>query len=236
MKEDSAIVVKRCEKKFKIGPEDRIRLLKAFGIILTPDIYSGQFGYTVRTIYFDSINNTDYFNKLFKAQKRKTIRIRTYNSGSPNAKFEIKFKRGENQVKKTVIIAKEDALAMINRNFSVLLKYNDPIAHYGYKIMSAGLYRPVSYIQYDRRAFTHQHFNTRITLDNHIIYSNLSFNLFDSELKHYKPITTNNTILEVKYERFLLPYLQDLILSCEHLGKPPSKFGTSREIVKEYYC
>ncbi|HYH02135.1 MAG TPA: polyphosphate polymerase domain-containing protein [Bacillota bacterium] len=236
VKKASTIVVQRCEKKYAIGMEDRIRLLEAFNVLLTPDIYGGKFGYIVRSIYFDSINNNDYLNKIYKASERKNIRIRTYNADSPIAKFEIKFKRGDNQVKKSITISKEDALAMINRDFSVLLKYENPTAQYGYKIMKAGLYRPVSFIQYDRRAFTHRDFNTRITLDNHVLYSNHSFNLYNPDLDLCTPILSNNTVLEVKYEKYLLPYLQDMILGCEHLGKPISKFGTSRKIVTSYYC
>jgi hypothetical protein len=236
MGDGSTIVVHRCEQKFAIGIADRIRLLEAFNVLLTPDVYGGKFGYVVKSVYFDSINNTDYLNKLYKARERKKIRVRTYNSNSPSAKFEIKFKTGDDQVKKSVAISKEDALAIINQDYFVLLKYDNPTAHYAYKVMSAGLYRPVSFIQYDRRAFTHRDFNTRITLDNHILYSNRSFNLFDPELDLCTPIMTNNSVLEVKYEKYLLPYLQDMILSCEHVGNPPSKFGTSRKIVKRYYC
>jgi hypothetical protein len=236
MRNDSTIVVRRCEKKFAISMEDRIRLLDLFQVLLTPDTYGGKFGYIVKSIYFDSITNMDYLNKIYKAPERKTIRVRTYNSNSSGAKFEIKFKRGEDQVKKSVTISKEDALAMTERDFSVLLKYDNPTAHYGHEIMTAGLYRPVSFIQYDRRAFTHRDFNTRITLDNHILFSNQSFHLFEPELDLCTPVMSNNSVLEVKYEKYLLPYIQDLILSCEQLGKPISKFGTSRKIVKRYYC
>jgi hypothetical protein len=236
MENSSTMVVHRCEKKFAVGMEDRIRLLDAFNLLLTPDVYGGKFGYIVRSVYFDSITNTDYLNKIHKAPARKTIRVRAYNANSPNAKFEIKFKGGERQVKKSVTISREDALAMLKQNYEVLLKYDDLTAHYGYKIMTAGLYRPVSFIQYDRRAFTHRNFNTRITLDNHILYSNQSFNLFNPELDFCTPIMTNNSVLEVKYEKYLLPYIQDMILSCERLGKPVSKFGSSRKIVKRYYC
>lgn len=236
VKRASTIVVQRCEKKYAISMADRIRLLEAFNILLTPDVYSGKFGYLVRSIYFDSINNKDYLDKFYKASERKNIRIRTYNSDCPIAKFEIKFKRGDYQVKKSITINKEDALAMIDRDFSVLLKYDNPTARYGYRIMTAGIYRPVSFIQYDRRAFTHRDFNTRITLDNNVLYSNHSFNLYNPELDLCTPILSNNTVLEVKYEKYLLPYIQDMILSCEHLGSPISKFGTSRKIVTSYYC
>jgi hypothetical protein len=236
MSNKSTIVVHRCEKKFAIGIEDRIRLLDAFNILLTPDVYGGQFGYIVRSIYFDSINNKDYLDKIHKARERKKIRVRTYASDSPIAKFEIKYKTGDDQVKKSVSIDREDAVALINQDFSVLLKYDNSTASYGYEIMKAGLYRPVSFVQYDRRAFTHRDFNTRITLDNHILYSNQFLDLFNPQLDLCRPIMTNISVLEVKYEKYLLPYLQDMILSCEHLGKPPSKFGTSRKIVKRYYC
>jgi hypothetical protein len=236
MGKDATIVVHRCEKKFAIGFEDRIRLLEAFNILLTPDVNGGKFGYVVRSTYFDSIDNIDYLNKINKVRERKKIRLRVYNSGASTAKYEIKFKTGDDQVKKSVTITKEDALAIINQDFSVLLKYENPTAQYGYKIMTAGLYRPVSFIQYDRRAFTHRDFNTRITLDNNVLYSNRALNLFAPQLGHCTPVMSNNSVLEVKYEKYLLPYIQEMILSCEHLSKRISKFGTSRKIVKKYYC
>ncbi len=233
---NSTMVVRRCEKKFAIGPEDHVRLLQAFHTLLTPDVNGGEFGYTVRSVYFDTMSNTDYFDKIYKARVRKTIRLRTYNSDSSVTKLEIKYKWGENQVKKSVVISKEDARALIDRNWEVLLKYNDSTAFDGYQKLKAGVYRPVSFIQYDRRAFTHRDFNTRLTLDNHVLFSNESFNLFKPDLDFCTPVMTHNSVLEVKYERFLLPFLQDLILSCELLGKPISKFGTSRRIVQRYYC
>jgi hypothetical protein len=236
MGNNATLVVHRCEKKYAIGLEDRIRLLHALNILLTPDVYGGRFGYVVKSTYFDSIDNIDYLNKLNKVRERKKIRIRTYNSGASTAKFEIKFKTGDDQVKKSVTITKEDALAMLNRDFSVLLKYDNPTARYGYKIMTAGLYRPVSFIQYDRRAFIHRDFNTRITLDNNVLYSNRDVNLFTPQLGLCTPVMSNNSVLEVKYERYLLPYIQEMILSCEHLSKKISKFGTARKVVKKYYC
>ena len=67
------------------------------------------------------------------------------------------------------MISKEDAQRLLKRDFTALLNYDSDVAGYAYDLMTSRLYRPVSLIEYDRRAYTHENFNTRITLDNHLI-------------------------------------------------------------------
>lgn len=102
--------------------------------------------------------------------------------------------------------------------------------------MVSGSYRPVSLILYDRKAFVHEYFSTRVTLDNNIRYSNSDFDL----LKNNKNLTYTdydyNSVLEVKYDRFLLPQLQDIINNCNFNGDPASKFGASRRMAMYYWC
>ena len=45
--------------KILLSLQDRLFLLDALDHILTPDAYGGYDGYTVRSVYFDSITNED---------------------------------------------------------------------------------------------------------------------------------------------------------------------------------
>lgn len=115
------------------------------------------------------------------------------------------------------------------------MKYHNPISQYAYDLMTTRLYRPVSLIEYDRRAYTHENFNTRVTMDNNLRFCEFNYDLFARHLNFKSAMPKEQTILEIKYDRFLFKQIQDVLSKCDLSKKPPSKFGTSRQILKEYY-
>ena len=72
--------VSRKEVKYLLSLQDRLFLLDALDHILTPDAYGGYDGYTVRSVYFDSITNEDYIDKKRGADEKKRIRVRIYHT------------------------------------------------------------------------------------------------------------------------------------------------------------
>ncbi len=228
--------VSRKEVKFLVSSTDRVYLLNSLSQILVPDKYGDYNGYKTRSIYFDSIDNEDFREKQIKTEKRKRIRVRIYNEEDKFAKFEIRRKHFERELKESITITKEDAIRLINREYSVLLNYKDnPLYEYAFNLMKSKSYRPVSMVEYDRRAFTHEFFNTRVTLDNNLRFTNFNYDLFNKNINFQKGLPGDKSILEVKYDRFLFQQLQDVLSKCNFVGKPPSKFGTSRQLLNTYY-
>lgn len=228
--------VSRKEVKFLVSSTDRVYLLNSLSQILVPDKYGDYNGYKTRSIYFDSIDNEDFREKQIKTEKRKRIRVRIYNEEDKFAKFEIKRKHFERELKESITITKEDAIRLINREYSVLLNHKDnPLYEYAFNLMKSKLYRPVSMVEYDRRAFTHEFFNTRVTLDNNLRFTNFNYDLFNKNINFQKGLPGDKSILEVKYDRFLFQQLQEVLSKCNFVGKPPSKFGTSRQLLNTYY-
>lgn len=229
---NNKLTVHRSELKYLIGLDDRLKLLQFLDSMLIPDAYGGYAGYTVRSIYFDGVDDQDYYEKMNKSDFQKRVRIRSYSPDDKTAKFEIKKKWARNQIKDSLIVSREDALEMINGNFEVLKKYSGETAELGYEICTTMNYRPVSMVEYKRRAYTHPQFQTRITLDSELRYTNFDDGLFDEDSPNYINVTDlSETILEVKYEKFLLPYLQDALTSLNLKKCPISKFGSSRSIL-----
>ncbi|NGT49201.1 polyphosphate polymerase domain-containing protein [Clostridium perfringens] len=228
--------VSRKEVKFLVSSTDRVYLLNSLSQILVPDKYGDYNGYKTRSIYFDSIDNEDFREKQIKTENRKRIRVRIYNEEDKFAKFEIKRKHFERELKESITITKEDAIRLINREYSVLLNYKDnPLYEYAFNLMKSKSYRPVSMVEYDRRAFTHEFFNTRVTLDNNLRFTNFNYDLFNKNINFQKGLPGDKSILEVKYDRFLFQQLQEVLSKCNFVGKPPSKFGTSRQLLNTYY-
>lgn len=228
--------VSRKEVKFLVSLTDRIYLLNSLSKILTPDKYGDYNGYKTRSVYFDSIDNEDFTQKLVKTEKRKRVRLRIYNTTDTFAKFEIKRKHLDRELKESITISKEDAIKLINGDYSILLNYkNNPLSNYAFNLMKTHNYRPVSMVEYDRRAFTHENFNTRITLDNNLMYTNFHYDLFNEDINFKQAMPKDQTILEVKYDRFLFYQIQEILSKCNFIGKPPSKYGTSRQLLNKYY-
>lgn len=229
------LAVSRKEIKYLISLPDRLYLLEALNQLLIPDAYGGYNGYTVRSVYFDSMCNEDYRDKKEHADEKKRIRVRVYHPDDKKAKFELKRKSYGRELKESVVISREDAARLLKREYSVLLNYESDTARYAYDLMTTRLYRPVSLIEYDRRAFTHSNFNTRITLDNNLRYCDFCCDLFSHHLNFKSALPTDETILEIKYDRFLFRQIQEVLAQCDLTRKPPSKFGSSRQLLKNYY-
>lgn len=227
--------VSRRELKYMVSLTDRVYLLNALSQILTPDAYGDYNGYTVRSMYFDSISNEDYMDKVLKNEKKKRVRLRIYTTKDTVVKFEIKRKLFGRELKETITISKEDALELIDGNYSVLLNYGSDISEYAYNLLSTENYRPVSIVEYDRRAFTHNNFNTRITLDNNLRSNTFSTDFFSDKINFNNLLPLDKTILEVKYDRFLFSQVQDVLNNCDFCEQPPSKYGSCRQLLQNYY-
>ncbi len=229
------ISVLRKEMKSLINLEDRMYLIENLDKMLTPDTYGGYNGYTVRSLYFDSRSNQDFNDKLVKSSEQKRIRMRIYTIYDETAKIELKRKSSGRQKKVSLVIQKEDALKLVECDFSVLKKYESETAGYLYEVMTTHDYRPVSIIEYDRRAYTHRDFSTRITLDSNLRYTDFDYNLYSENLNFKKVMSAEKTILEVKYSKFLFSQIQYLLSRIDMSKKPMSKYASSRNLLTNYY-
>ena len=85
--------VTRSELKYWISYQDSLLLQDEMAKLLSYDSYSENGFYRVKSLYFDSINNIDYMEKLAGTEKRK-IRLRIYDEDADFAKLELKQKEG----------------------------------------------------------------------------------------------------------------------------------------------
>lgn len=234
MQTQNVLAVSRKEVKYMLSLPDRLFLLGALDQMLIPDAYGDYNGYTVRSVYYDSITNEDYWDKQEGKDEKKRVRLRVYHPEDEFAKLELKRKSFGRELKESVIVTRQDAQSLLKQDYSVLTHYDNPTARYLHDLMRTRLYRPVSLVEYDRRAYTHPNFNTRITLDNNLRYCPFCHDLFRKNLNFQEALPKDKTILEIKYDRFLFRQIQNVLRQCDLTQSPPSKFGSSRKILK--YC
>ena len=130
----------RHEYKYVLPYGEMLSLRTKFNELL--EIDRSYDGYMIRSLYFDSVNDDDYYDKLGGELERKKIRLRIYEPDGELVKLELKAKHDYHQLKESLIINKEDAKELIKGNYGSLLNYKDDLANRLYVIMMKVYYRP----------------------------------------------------------------------------------------------
>ena len=220
--------VLRQEKKYLMSYEQFRKLDNTFEKVLHPDPHNGVMGYAVRSLYFDTLQERDFYEKEDGLEIRRKIRLRTYDPASDFAMLEMTQKQGDNQKKRSLRVSREDAIELSQGRYGCLLGYEDPFAKECYGLMTMMLYRPKSIVEYQRKAYIASENKTRITFDFDIKATESDFRIFAPDLNQNPVMDKYLVVMEVKYSGFMLSYIKKMV-SLE--GKSPlsvSKYSLSR--------
>ena len=223
------LTVLRREEKYALSIEEAICYANRFAQLMMSDQFSKNGKYVVRSLYFDTMDDKDFHDKLNEQNQRRKVRLRIYSPDDQYAKLELKQKENVYQKKRSLSIRKEDALALIDGNYSVLLSYKDPFADEMFTIMSGEFYRPKSVIEYQRQALIARENSIRITFDSCIQATEYNFDLFSPSLPLYPVLGANKAILEIKYNHFLPAYLSDILSQIDRRSITASKYCMGRQ-------
>lgn len=224
--------VLRKEKKYLINSIQVNKLSMMLANVLHEDEHNKNDGYSIRSLYFDSIDDRDYQDKEDGVEVRRKIRLRCYGSNAEYAMLEMKQKQGDNQKKRSLKMEKEDAKELIRGNYGILLKYSNPFASECYALMNMECYKPKAVLEYKRKAYIAKENNIRITIDSNIIATESCFDIFSDNLLQNSVYNPYLAVLEVKYNGFLLSYIKDVINNCNEIQTSVSKYILSRTISK----
>lgn len=224
------LAVMRREEKYLLTLREALQCASRFEKILMPDAYSQNGGYQIRSLYFDTVDDRDFHDKLTEQNCRQKVRLRIYSTEDQRVKLELKQKENVYQKKRSLSITREDALALIDGRYSVLLNYGDPFACEMFAILSEGCYRPKTIVEYSRRAFMAKENNIRLTFDSGIRALEGSFDLFSTALPLYPVMSGDRVVFEVKYNQFLLGYITDIINCVDRRSVSSSKYCLGRSV------
>lgn len=236
------INVNREEKKYVITRDDYYKLRHKISQVMHRDFHSDNSlykhrkgeGYTIRSLYFDSLDDRDYLEKIEGIELRRKLRIRTYMNDPTFCMLEIKKKQGQYQKKTSYRLTKEQGERLIHGDYSMLLELNHPFLLECYYMISQHVYRPMSVVTYEREAFVAKENKIRITFDQMIRGSESNFNIFSHQLPEIPFFDPYYVVLEVKYSGFLLQYIKDLLVEVEKEQLSVSKYCLSRTVSKHF--
>ena len=226
--------VLRQEKKFLITLPMVYELGSRLSQVMMEDANNKGDGYPIRSLYFDSLDDRDFYEKEEGVEVRRKIRLRNYGPDTPFAMLEMKQKQGANQKKRSLRLSRAEALALTRGDYGVLLNHSEPFAAECYGVMNTHCYQPRAVVEYRRRAFIARENKIRVTLDHHIVATESRYDIFAPDLLQNAVLDPWLAVLEVKYNGFLLSYLKDLIRACDEFETSVSKYALSRTTSLHY--
>lgn len=225
--------VSRKELKYLVSDSEVLRIAGRLSAVMRQDSHNGDKGYLVRSLYFDTLSDRDFEDKVDGYDKRQKIRLRVYDTNADTAKLELKEKEGNAQRKRSLLVSRREAQQMIEGDYTFLLERKEALAKYLYTFMVMNCYRPKCVVEYDRLAFYADTNDIRITFDRNLRATEADFELFRGELPLYPVANRAETTMEVKYSGFLFTYMKDIINMSDRMQISNSKYCRARTISKK---
>ena len=218
----------RQEIKYEVGLALAAVLRQRLEAVLEEDPHNGGTGYLVRSVYFDTPDALDYYQKLDGLDNRKKLRLRIYSLADASAKLELKQKRGVFQRKRSLTVTRTQAERILTGDYGCLVSHGE-FGQELARLMTLGVYRPSCLVEYDRIAFFCPTNDTRVTIDCRLRASEGCFRLYDPGVQLMPVGNPAAVTLEIKYNRFLLSYVRDAVSAAGMLNISASKYCRGRQ-------
>ena len=221
----------RHELKYFINPAELEALRARLRGALTLDSHCvGGKPYVIRSLYFDDIEDSAFYDKQSGVMHRDKYRIRIYRYSDKEIFLERKRKLGDLIQKSSVQITRRLCDQLIEGNPAGLHKSSNALLQDVYVQMRTRLLRPRVIVDYAREAYLHPAEEVRITFDKQLRTGLYQTDLFNPHVPTISPFDHPVMILEVKYNRVLPPYIADILsFACpEAVQSAVSKYTLCR--------
>lgn len=224
--------VNRKELKYIIGTEEVSFLRGKLEKIMEPDPHNGENGYIVRSLYFDTLSDSDYQEKEDGLNHRKKIRLRIYGDSVRTIKLELKEKSADYQRKRSLLLTEEEARQMMDSDYLFLLERPEGFAHAMYTLLSTHGYQPKCIVEYDRAAYIHEHNDIRVTFDMNLRAMEGYWDFLDGKRLLYPVTSPAETTMEIKYNGLLFSYIRQAVSHADKVRISNSKYCRARKAMR----
>jgi len=222
----------RHEYKFLINHGEYILLKNRIERFMNRDPHGNcNNRYNIRSLYFDDIYNSAYYEKLNGTEKRKKYRIRIYNYSNTVIKLERKGKEGQYTLKESELISEDLCNGLIGGNSELLLT-GSQLLNDMYIQMKTLFLKPVVIVDYVREAYIHPVENVRITFDMELKSGLYSTELWNVRTPLVNVLEPDYIIMEVKFNRFLPTIFSTLLTGLNSGQISVSKYILCREFAE----
>lgn len=218
----------RKELKYIISIREFNKLRRKIAAYMKPDKNLVNGYYVVRSLYFDTIGNSDLFGSLHGHMQKSKIRLRMYPPNMEDIKLEMKEKSGSDGRKIWVNVSKDEVNDLMHCRYNFLLQRETQAAQKIYNKLVTNAYMPKTIVEYKRTAYYLPVSDTRVTFDYDVGISE-TFRTFFKERIITTPVAQRNYgVLEVKYNDMLLGVIKNILKDMDCLNEANSKYVQSR--------
>ncbi len=219
----------RHEQKYLINNVQReILLIKARGI-LQRDPYTDSTGiYTIRSLYFDDIENTGFYENENGVDNRAKYRIRYYNFNTEIINLEKKIKCRGMTKKISCKLSKDEANCLISGK-PLKITNEDSRLKLVSELINGGFF-PKVIVSYERIPFIYRTGNVRITFDTNLSSSTELGAFFEGNYRQRPVFPNGSCVMEVKYDEVLPVHIKETLQLNGLMQTAFSKYYMCRKI------
>ena len=221
----------RHELKFKISNSAAEVLKQKLSLILKKDknAYYSDGSYLIKSLYFDDLDSSSYYEKMYGVLYRKKYRIRIYNNNDEFIRLEKKMKHNTYTAKEQMLISKDIYSKILNGKLDEIDSPTGLLEEFITNSKTKHLV-PSVIVLYHRTAFTYPISEVRITFDSHIQSGLYNYDLFDKEVPMYDVSEPGKQVLEVKFNKVLPLHIANILNDIPSCKEAVSKFAICRSI------
>lgn len=221
----------RHELKFIINSNDAEILKYRLSLLMDVDTNSCNEDntYFIRSLYFDDIYNSAYYEKIDGLEKREKYRIRIYNFDDSFIRLERKEKNRDLTHKEQTKITREECINFMNSDFDLIDTSNNKLLEEFVLKHKFNQIKPSVIVDYRRLAYTYDVVDVRVTFDENIKSGRYNYDLFDKEILTHDVLDKNESVLEVKFNNYIPNHIAKVIMTIPSIRLAVSKFALCEE-------
>lgn len=221
----------RHELKFIINSNDAEILKYRLSLLMDVDTNSCNEDntYFIRSLYFDDVYKSAYYEKIDGLEKREKYRIRIYNFDDSFIRLERKEKNRDLTHKEQTKITKEECINFLNGDFDLIDTSNNKLLEEFVLKHKFNQIKPDVIVDYKRLAYTYDVEDVRVTFDENIKSGRYNYDLFDKDILSYDVLNENESVLEVKFNDYIPNHIAKVIMTIPSIRLAVSKFALCKE-------
>ena len=221
----------RHELKFEISNAAAEVLKQKLSLILDKDkfAYYKDGSYLIKSLYFDDIDSSSYYEKMDGVLYRKKYRIRMYNDDDSFIRLEKKMKHNNYTAKEQILISRDIYSKILNGKIDEIDKPKGLLLEFINDYKTKGLI-PSIIVEYHRMAFTYPISEVRITFDSNVQSSLYNYDLFNTSYPRFDVLEPGIQVLEVKFNEVLPLHIANILNDIPSAREAVSKFAICRSI------
>ena len=194
---------------------------------MEPDAHAADGKYLVRSLYFDTPEDTALREKLDGVSRREKFRLRFYNHDPSLIHLEKKSKLAGLGCKESANLTAQEAQRIIDGDSLWMQQAQQPLIRELYTKMQIRQLRPKTIVDYTREPFVYAPGNVRVTLDYDIRTGLRSTDFLNPDALTV-PAGDAPILLEVKWDNFLPDIIRDAIQLEDRQVTAFSKYAQCR--------